>query len=138
MIDNTAKIKPAMKKRIDYFGPLLVGIAGFIFYIILYTPAMGSADFVTAVLVFWACMGWSAAIIFKSGLAESRRFIFFLHLGIAVICPFITVFLMKSADPLWHMVTVGIDLSGLTGLTLFVAAHYKRKQKTGQKKEQLA
>lgn len=121
-----------MKKRIDYFGPLLVGIAGFLLYIILYTPAVGSRDFVTAILVFWACLGWSAAIIFRSGSAEGRRFIFILYMGIAVICPILTVFLVKNADPLWHLLTVGLDLFGLTGLIFFVAAYYQRKRKTEQ------
>jgi hypothetical protein len=114
-------IKKSMKKLL----PLIFGLLTFGFFMLLYLPSLGSEDFITGLLVFFAALATSATIILPK---EGERVAHYFYMLLGVVLPVLSVFLMKNADRLWHLVTVGLYFIGLLGLNLFVFAYLDRRK----------
>lgn len=105
-----------------YFGPLFFGLVSFLFYMVIYRPPVGSEDFITALMVFFAALAWSAVISLTN---EKKQWILFFYLSIAIIFPLIMALFFKEFNMLWHMVALGLIVLAVIGLRLFVSAYFK-------------
>ena len=105
--------------------PTIFGMLSFLFYILLYTPTLGSEDFITALLVFFAAASWSAVIILAD--REDPR-VLNLHLSISIIFPLILPLLFKRFNFPLHCAAIGLIVLAALGLRLFI--HYYFKYKT--------
>jgi len=113
-----------MKKRIIYFSPLGAGLAAFAFYELLYSPMAGSEDFITALLTFFAMLGWCGVIIFTK---EKQDFLLYFHMAAAILIP-LSMPLYLHVFNLWeHMAIIFLMLISLSGLHAFVHSYFQRK-----------
>ncbi|MCI0471823.1 MAG: hypothetical protein L0Y73_09205, partial [Candidatus Aminicenantes bacterium] len=85
------------KNHINYFMPPLFGGFSFLLYIVIYFPAPGSEDFVTALLVFCAGQAWSAVIILSN---EKKREVLYLYLLLSILIAFLLPLFFKTFNDL--------------------------------------
>jgi hypothetical protein len=111
-----------MKKQRIYFWPFGFAMFSLLFYMLLYHPAPGSEDFITGLLVFFAAMGWSAAVLLGK---EKNQTVYFIYISLVIIFPLLIVLFFKHANIPWHLVTIALSLIALVGLRLFVSGYHK-------------
>ena len=105
-----------------YFRPLLFALFSLLFYMLLYHPPLGSEDFITGLLVFFAAMGWSTVILLDK---EKKRAVYYIYLAPVVVFPLLIVLFFKHANIPWHLAIIALYLIGMLGLRLFVSGYYK-------------
>jgi hypothetical protein len=114
-----------IREQVKYFGPLFFGLVSFFFYMVIYRPPVGSEDFITALMVFFAALAWSAVLTLPK---EKKQWVLYLYVLIAMIFPLITALFLKGFNILWHMVALGLILLAVVGLRLFVSGYLKYKK----------
>jgi hypothetical protein len=114
-----------MREQMKYFGPFFFGLVSFLFYMVIYRPPVGSEDFITALMVFFAALAWSAVLTLTK---EKKQWVLYLYLLIAVIFPLILALFFKGFNILWHMVALGLIVLAIVGLRLFVSGYLKYKK----------
>ncbi len=102
--------------------PPFFGLISFLVYMILYHPAPGSEGFITALMVFFAAVAWSATITLAR---EEKKWILYGYLSVSLIIPLIMPLFLKEFNILWHFVALGLILTAIIGLKLFIAAYYR-------------
>ncbi len=115
-----------MKKLLNYIFPLFFGLFAFLFYIVIYHPAVESEDFTTAVLVFFTALGSSAIVRFS---AKEFRFLLRLYAVSSVILPLFFIFFIKifKVNFPFHPLLLGLIILGLIVLRFFVAYNETRR-----------
>jgi uncharacterized membrane protein YbhN (UPF0104 family) len=114
-----------IRKHTKYFGPLLFGLVSFLFYMVIYRPPLGSEDFITAIMVSFAALAWSAVITLTK---EKKQWVLYLYVLIAVIFPLIMALFFKGFNILWHMAALGLIILAVVGLRLFISGYLKYKK----------
>ena len=114
-----------IREQVKYFGPLFFGLVSFFFYMVIYRPAVGSEDFITALMVFCAALAWSAVISLTK---EKKQWVLYLYVLIAIIFPLLMALFFKGFNILWHMVALGLIVLAVVGLRLFVSGYLKYKK----------
>ena len=83
---------------------------------------MGSEDFITALMVFFAAMAWSAVITLTK---EKKQWVLYLYILIAIISPLLMALFFKGFNILWHMAALALIVLAVIGLRLFVSGYKK-------------
>lgn len=113
-----------IREQAKYFLPPFFGMVSFLFYMIIYRPPVGSEDFITAIMVFFAALAWSALITLSK---EKKQWILYLYVLIAIIFPLLMALFFKGFNILWHMTALGLIVLAVIGLRLFVSSYKKEK-----------
>ncbi|MCP5054916.1 MAG: hypothetical protein GY940_47560 [bacterium] len=115
-------------KSIRHFQPLFFALFSLILYMLLYRPPLdpGSQDFVTALMTFFAALGWSGIIRFTQ---EKHPALLFTYLFISIGSPIVLYLFFEGFSVPLHIVTFGLFLLALIGLRFFVAAHIRHEMK---------
>jgi hypothetical protein len=128
-------------KQLRPFRPLLFAILTFLVYLWIYKPPLDThyAEFITALMTFFAAMGWSSMIICTkeeitikfSGLPMplNKKIVFYLYLLLSILSQPTILLLCKGTDVPVHWITYGLFLLAMTGLRFFVTAHQQHQQK---------
>jgi hypothetical protein len=114
-----------IREQVKYFGPLFFGLVSFLFYIVIYRPPVGSEDFITGIMVFFAALAWSAVLTLTK---EKKQWVLYLYVLIAVIFPLIMALFFNGFNILWHMVALGLTILAVVGLQLFTSGYLKYKK----------
>jgi len=109
---------------VKYFGPLLFGLVSFLFYMVIYRPPQGSEDFITAIMVSFAALAWSAVITLSKA---KKQWVLYLYVLIAILSPLLMALFLKGFNILWHMIALGLIALAVIGLRLFVSGYKKEK-----------
>jgi hypothetical protein len=115
-------------KVLKNFRPLLLAFLTFLFYLLIYRPPLdtGAEDFVTALMVFFAALGWSGIIIYTK---EKRPGLAYLYAAVSIIGPVAMYFLFKGFNTLFHFVAFALFLIALVGLKFFTDAHVRHEER---------
>jgi len=105
--------------------PLVFGLFSLFIYILIYSPAVGSEDFITGLMVFCAAQAGCAIIIFSN---EKKRWFLFFYLFISFLTPLIVALVFPKFNKVWHMVLIGLTVLAVIGLELFVSDYVKYKK----------
>lgn len=105
-----------------YMMPPFFGLLSFLLYLAFYRPHIGGCEFITALMVFFAALAWSAVINLSS---DKKKWILYFYLSISVIIPFLMAILLKEFHILWHTILIGLTTLATMGLSLFVPVYLK-------------
>ena len=114
-----------IREQVKYLGPPFFGLVSFLFYMVIYRPSLGSEDFITAIMVFFAALAWSAVISLTK---EKKQWVLYLYVLIAVIFPLIMALFFNGFNILWHMAALGLIILAVVGLRLFISGYLKYKK----------
>ena len=115
---ESAKMRP-MKRAVRLLFPLFFGLLNFLLYWVLFRPAWGERDWATALLAFFAALGWGGLIFNRAEpLPGLRR----LYAALAVFLPPLLAWLVPGIriDPLLHGLIYLLILLGMAMLLLYL------------------
>ncbi|UCH94389.1 MAG: hypothetical protein JSV88_29535 [Candidatus Aminicenantes bacterium] len=113
------------RKYMKYFMPLLFGLLSFLFYMVIYRPPLGSEDFITALMVFFAALAWSTMMTLTRA---EKQWVLYLYLLVSIISPLIMALFFKGFNLLWHTVALGLIVIAVVGLHFFMSGYFKYKK----------
>lgn len=119
-----------IKKWIKSLLPLFFALFAFLSYIVIYNPALGTQDFTTALLVFFAGLGSAALVLFTR---SKNFFLLRFYSVVSLLVPALFLFVVKISkvnSPL-HYITFALMALGFLYLRLFVAAHRDQERSGG-------
>jgi hypothetical protein len=115
-------------KIIRHLGPLLLGFVSILFYYFYYGFSIDihSSDFVTALMVFFAAVGWCGIILYSQ---EKQPVMLFIYSILGNGGPIVMYFFFPGFDRLWHSIAFGLFLIAFIGLRFFTVAHVRYQLK---------
>ena len=84
---------------------------------VIYRPSVGSEDFITALMVFFAALAWSAVLTLTK---EKKQWVLYLYILIAIIFPLLMALFFKGFNILWHMAALGLIVVAIVGLVIYI------------------
>jgi magnesium-transporting ATPase (P-type) len=115
-----------MGKRMKFFIPFIFALFSLLFHVLHYRPPVGSEDFITALLVFFAALGWSSVIVLAR---VKKQWVFYAYAAPVIIIPLLIVLFSKNAALFWHLTVIGLYSIALVGLRLYMSAYLGSKEK---------
>lgn len=113
-----------MKKIIRKFYPILFGLALLLLYMLIYPLPKNSENYSTALSVFFTALGSSALIIFHR---HKDGFLFYMYPVISIGFPFFSMFFLHLFETLEQKVIIGIQVTALVMLIIFIAYLLKKE-----------
>lgn len=114
-----------MKRIIRILFPLFFAAGVFFFYLFLYPSPVWSESFAGALLLFFTALGGGGVLLFSE---SPPKIVFLFYFSISIAIPFALVLFSNVFPTLRLKILLGVMVTGLVWLKIFVAAHYRHER----------